>query len=77
MRHGFIPKDGDLVLQKIIHRKDAITSGKNQPIWEGPFKVNKNLYGNTYEIQRIGDHHRTRSAVYKVHADRLKCISNR
>uniref|UniRef100_A0A0N5CFP7 Integrase catalytic domain-containing protein n=1 Tax=Strongyloides papillosus TaxID=174720 RepID=A0A0N5CFP7_STREA len=71
-RHGLKLKDGDLVLRKIMHRKDASTSAKNQPTWKGHFKVVKHLYGDTYEIQKVGDHHRTRSAVDKVHADRLK-----
>uniref|UniRef100_A0A0N5BZ40 RNA-directed DNA polymerase n=2 Tax=Strongyloides papillosus TaxID=174720 RepID=A0A0N5BZ40_STREA len=71
-RHGLKLNEGDLVLRKVMHRKDAATSAKNQPTWEGPFKVIKHLYGDTYEIERIGNHRRTRLAIEKIHADRLK-----
>uniref|UniRef100_A0A0K0FZA0 Integrase catalytic domain-containing protein n=1 Tax=Strongyloides venezuelensis TaxID=75913 RepID=A0A0K0FZA0_STRVS len=52
--------------------KDAATSAKNQPQWEGPFTVVKRLYGDTYKIKRLGNHRRTRLSVEKIYADRLK-----
>uniref|UniRef100_A0A0N5C2Q0 Reverse transcriptase domain-containing protein n=1 Tax=Strongyloides papillosus TaxID=174720 RepID=A0A0N5C2Q0_STREA len=69
-RKGQKLNPGDLVLRKVMHRKDTDTSQKNQPTWEGPFKIMKHLYGDTYEIARVG--RKTRSAIEKVHADRLK-----
>uniref|UniRef100_A0A0K0FSE6 Integrase catalytic domain-containing protein n=1 Tax=Strongyloides venezuelensis TaxID=75913 RepID=A0A0K0FSE6_STRVS len=71
-RHGHKFKEGDLVLRKIMHRKDAATSAKNQPQWEDPFTVVKRLYGDTYKIERLENHRRTRLSVEKIHADRLK-----
>uniref|UniRef100_A0A0K0FRU0 RNA-directed DNA polymerase n=1 Tax=Strongyloides venezuelensis TaxID=75913 RepID=A0A0K0FRU0_STRVS len=71
-RHGHKFKEGDLVLRKIMHRRDAATSAKNQPQWEDPFTVVKRLYEDTYKIERLGNHRRTRLSVEKIHADRLK-----
>uniref|UniRef100_A0A0N5BQV6 Integrase catalytic domain-containing protein n=1 Tax=Strongyloides papillosus TaxID=174720 RepID=A0A0N5BQV6_STREA len=69
-RHGRKLNPGDLVLRKVMIRKDSETSQKNQLTWEVPFKIIKHLYGDTYEIERVGK--RTRSAIEKVHVDRLK-----
>uniref|UniRef100_A0A0N5CC24 RNA-directed DNA polymerase n=1 Tax=Strongyloides papillosus TaxID=174720 RepID=A0A0N5CC24_STREA len=49
-RHGTEINVGDKVLKKVMFRKDAKTSHKNQPTWEGPYRVLQCLYGDTYEI---------------------------
>uniref|UniRef100_A0A0N4ZDA0 Transposase n=1 Tax=Parastrongyloides trichosuri TaxID=131310 RepID=A0A0N4ZDA0_PARTI len=74
LRQGVPLKIGDKVLRKVMHRKDATTSQKNQPTSEGPFTVEQHLYGDTYIIQRIGK--KTRSGKEKVHADRLKIFQD-
>uniref|UniRef100_A0A0K0EMN9 Integrase catalytic domain-containing protein n=1 Tax=Strongyloides stercoralis TaxID=6248 RepID=A0A0K0EMN9_STRER len=71
-RHGFKLKIGNLVLRKLMHRKDATTSHKKQPTLEGPFEIIKHLYGDTYEIERVSKHRKTRLSIEKVHADRHK-----
>uniref|UniRef100_A0A0N5BMH4 Integrase catalytic domain-containing protein n=1 Tax=Strongyloides papillosus TaxID=174720 RepID=A0A0N5BMH4_STREA len=71
-RKGLQLNPGDLVLRRVMHRKDAKTSHKNQPIWEGPFKVLQHLYGDTYEIEDTRKHRKTRLAIEKIHSDRLK-----
>uniref|UniRef100_A0A0N5B5G0 HTH_48 domain-containing protein n=1 Tax=Strongyloides papillosus TaxID=174720 RepID=A0A0N5B5G0_STREA len=70
-RSGIKINVGDLILRKVMHKKDATTSMKNQPTWKGPFKIIKHLYGDTYEILRVGKRH-TRLSYEKCHADRMK-----
>uniref|UniRef100_A0A0K0F2A1 RNA-directed DNA polymerase n=1 Tax=Strongyloides venezuelensis TaxID=75913 RepID=A0A0K0F2A1_STRVS len=70
-RKGIKVNVGDLILRKVMHRKDTATSIKNQPRWEGPFKIIQRLYGDTYEILRLGKRH-TRLSYEKCHAERMK-----
>uniref|UniRef100_A0A0K0FAX0 RNA-directed DNA polymerase n=1 Tax=Strongyloides venezuelensis TaxID=75913 RepID=A0A0K0FAX0_STRVS len=71
-RKGIQIQPNDLVMKKIISRKDTSTSNKNQPTWDGPYKVIQCLYGDTYEIEKIGRSRKTRQNIEKIHRDMLK-----
>uniref|UniRef100_A0A0K0E080 RNA-directed DNA polymerase n=1 Tax=Strongyloides stercoralis TaxID=6248 RepID=A0A0K0E080_STRER len=71
-RHGLTLNIDDLVMKKIHNRKDASTSNKNQPTWEGPYTVHKHLYGDTYEIINHNKLKNTRQKFEKIHASMLK-----
>uniref|UniRef100_A0A0N5CDY0 RNA-directed DNA polymerase n=1 Tax=Strongyloides papillosus TaxID=174720 RepID=A0A0N5CDY0_STREA len=75
-RHGTEINVGDKVLKKVMFRKDAKTSHKNQPTCEDPYTVLQCFYLDTYEIQKINNNRKTRHSIEKVHGDMLKKISN-
>uniref|UniRef100_A0A0N5BBN4 RNA-directed DNA polymerase n=1 Tax=Strongyloides papillosus TaxID=174720 RepID=A0A0N5BBN4_STREA len=75
-RKGIQIQPNDLVMKKVVSRKDTSTSNKNQPTWDGSYKVIQRLYGDTYEIEKLGKSRKTRQNIEKIHGDMLKLHNN-